>query len=131
VALVLLALALLMAGSHGRDRTPPAFAGLQSASTCIPGPVGGGVTSSYRLMWKAALDDHTPQGRMVYDVYSATTPGGEHYRHPTWTSKPGATSFATPKLSSSKTWWFVVRARDAAGNRDRNRHEVEGVNLCD
>ena len=96
-----------------------------------PGPVGGGQPSSYTLGWKAARDNRTPARRIVYDVYAATVSGGEHYGHPTWTSKPGATSFATPKLSSAKTWWFVVRARDVAGNRDGNKHEVEGVNVCD
>jgi hypothetical protein len=43
------------------DRTPPTFAGLQRATTCIPGPVGGGTRSSlYSLRWVAATDDVTP-----------------------------------------------------------------------
>jgi hypothetical protein len=130
VILVLLTLALLLPGSQARDRTPPVFAGISSATTCIPGPLGAGQQSSYTLAWKAARDNHTPARRIVYDVYATTTSGGEHYHRPTWTSKAGATSFATPKLSSAKTWWFVVRARDVAGNRDGNRHEVGGENIC-
>ena len=127
---VLLALALVLAAPHGRDRKPPVFAGVQSATTCVPGPAGGG-TASYTLTWKAARDDRTPARQIVYDVYATTVSGGENYHGPTGTSKPGATTFATRALSSAKTWWFVVRARDASGNRDRNRHELGGVNLCD
>jgi hypothetical protein len=108
----------------------PVFAGLIAAVTCLPGPVGGDRTISYHLRWQAAHDDRTPAARIVYDVYRATSPGGEGFRRPTYTTKPGATSFTTPPLSSMQTYYFVVRARDADGNRDRNRREQRGVNLC-
>jgi len=114
----------------GRDRTPPAFGGLRSATTCIPGPIGGERTSSYRLAWPAAKDNVTPSRRLVYDVFQATSPGGERFSTPTYTTRRGATSFATPPLSSTLTYYFIVRARDAAGNRDRNRRERPGMNLC-
>ncbi len=68
--------------------------------------------------------------RIVYDVYRARSPGGESFARPTYVTKPGATTFVTPPLPSSTTYYFVVRARDAAGNRDRNRRERQGVNLC-
>jgi hypothetical protein len=109
---------------------PPVFGGLEAATTCLPGPVGGDRTVVYHLRWHAARDDRTPPARIVYDVYRATTPGGESFRRPTYTSKPGATSFATPALAATVPYFFVVRARDAAGNRDRNRVERQGVNLC-
>jgi hypothetical protein len=112
------------------EATPPAFAGLQSATTCLPGPVGGDRSSRYRLTWPAATDDVTPQSAIVYDVYRATEPGGQSFAEPTYTSQPGATSFSTPPLSSRSGWYFVVRARDAAGNRDANRVERQGMNLC-
>ena len=119
------------AGAGLSDRTPPTFGGLRSATTCIPGPVGGDRRSSFRLVWVAAKDSVTRSSRMVYDVYSATSPGGENFSAPTYTTRRGAVTFATPPLSSVETYYFVVRARDAAGNRDRNRRERLGVNLCD
>jgi hypothetical protein len=120
------------AAAANRDRIPPAFAGLRSATTCIPGPVGVERMSSYRLVWPAAKDDVTPVSRLVYDVYQTTSRGGENFSAPTYTTRRGATSFATPPLSSTSTvpYYFVVRARDAAGNRDRNRRERPGRNLC-
>lgn len=130
-ALVLVA----SAGAHaaGRDRTPPVFAGLRSATTCIPGPVGEGERmSSFRLVWPAAKDNTTPARRIAYDVYQATSAGGENFSHATYTTRRGVTSFVTPQLPSSAmdTYYFVVRARDVAGNRDRNRRERPGRNLC-
>jgi hypothetical protein len=126
----LLAVPLLLAVTHGHDRTPPVFAGLRSAATCIGGPAGGGRTSAYRLSWHAARDNRTPRRWIVYDVYQATHSRGERFARPTYRSKPGATTFVTPALPDDKAYYFVVRARDKAGNRDRNRHEVQGANLC-
>ncbi len=114
----------------GRDRTPPVFAGLTSATTCIPGPVGGERTSSFHLVWPAAKDNVTPASRIAYDVYQAASPLAENFSRPTYTTRRGATSFATPPLSSTETYYFIVRARDVAGNRDRNRRERPGRNLC-
>jgi hypothetical protein len=122
--------ALLGFAAAGRDRTPPRFAGLRSATTCIPGPIGGDRTASYRLAWPPARDNRTPRRRIVYDVYQARTSGGESFAKPTYETQPGARVFATPPLPSTATFYFVVRARDAAGNRDRNRRERRGVNLC-
>jgi hypothetical protein len=112
----------------GRDRTPPAFAGLKAATTCVPGPIGERV-SRYRLVWPAAKDVVTPRSRLRYDIYRASAPGGESFAAPTYTVR-GSTLFMTPPLSSAETHYFVVRARDAAGNRDRNRRERAGENLC-
>jgi hypothetical protein len=131
---VLIAAVLLVAGPSAaakpKDQTPPKFAGLKSALTCIPGPIGGGWTSSYNLSWDAAADDFTPPPRIVYDVYQAKEPGGEDYTTPTYTTAPGATSFSTPPLPSDQVFYFVVRARDRAGNSDANTVERQGLNLC-
>ena len=127
-ALVLLS----SAGAHGagRDRTPPVFAGLKSAVTCIPGPVGVERMSSFHLVWPAARDNVTPSSRLVYDIYQVRTSGTENFSRATYTTRRGATQFTTPPLRSTEAYYFVVRARDAAGNRDRNRRERPGRNLC-
>jgi hypothetical protein len=114
----------------GRDQKPPIFAGLKSAVTCIPGPIGDKRTSSYHLRWDPARDNVTRASRIVYDIYQATAPGAERYSKPTYSTQPGATSFATPLLPATTTYYFVVRARDRAGNRDHNRVERRGVNPC-
>ncbi len=120
----------LLSHAAGSDRTPPVFAGLKSAVTCIPGPVGVERMSSFHLVWPAAKDNVTPSGRIVYDIYQAKSPGTENFSRATYTTRRGATQFATPPLSSTETHYFVVRARDAAGNHDRNRRERPGRNLC-
>jgi hypothetical protein len=112
------------------DQTPPTFAGLKAATTCIPGPIGPGRTGSYRLTWDPASDNVTPVGEIVYDIYQATASAGEDFSAPTYTTMPGAASFDTTPLASTKTYYFVVRARDQAGNRDPNKVERKGENLC-
>ena len=106
------------------------FAGLESATTCIPGPIQPHQRTSYRLSWSAATDNRTPSSKIVYDIYKATKPGGEDFSFATYTTAPGAITFNTPRLRSDKTFYFVVRARDRAGNRDTNQVERQGQNLC-
>ena len=118
------------AGARGRDHAPPVFGGLASATTCIPGPIGRGIQSRYHLAWEAASDNKTPSRAIVYEIYQATSPGGEDFSHPTYTKKRGGLSFDTPPLVSTKVFYFVVRAIDRAGNEDTNTIEREGVNLC-
>ncbi len=135
VVLLMAAAAVLLvigppAGAKRRDHIPPTFAGLKSATTCIPGPIGGGRTTSYHLSWDPATDNVTPSSKIVYDVYQASKPGGENFSTPTYTTPAGATSFDTPPLATDKVFYFVVRARDRAGNRDSNTVERQGQNLC-
>jgi hypothetical protein len=113
-----------------RDTTPPKFGGLESAFTCTPGPQRPGQTTPFNLSWEAAVDDVTPPALIVYEIYLAAEPGGEDFAHPTWTTDPGATSFRTPGLPSHGDFYFVVRARDAAGNEDANTVERHGVDPC-
>ena len=112
------------------DHTPPTFAGLRSATTCTPGPVEPGAVR-YHLVWDAAVDDRTPSTKIAYDVYQATEPGGENFADPSYTTVAGATAATTPPLPNPQTYYFVVRARDRAGNRDSNRVERMGVNPCE
>jgi hypothetical protein len=117
------------AGARSTDDTPPTFAGLQSARTCVPGPVGG-TTAQYHLRWDPATDNRTPSRKIVYDVFQAGSSGGEDFSAPTYTTSAGATSFTTPPLPADKVVYFVVRARDGAGNEDANKAERQGENLC-
>jgi hypothetical protein len=113
------------------DRTPPVFAGLESATTCLPGPAGGTTRSSaYNLKWSPASDTATSAGELVYDVFQTSVPGTETLSTPTYTTPPGATTFATPPLPDNQPYYFVVRARDRAGNPDANGVERLGANLC-
>ncbi len=124
--------ALLVVSSPTQAMRKPRirFAGLKWATTCIPGPVKEGETSSYHLEWEAAKAK-TSRRKIVYAVYQATTPGGENYSQPTYTTAPGVTSFDTPQLPVEDTYYFVVRARDRMGNEDSNTVEREGQDLCE
>lgn len=119
------------AGPAPGPASRPAFAGLITATTCnslapqiLPRP------ASYTLTWEAATDPVTPRSAIVYDVFLATTPGAENYSQPTWTTSPGVTSFTTPDVPHSGAVYFVVRARDNAGNEDDNTVERQGVSQC-
>ncbi len=129
--LVVIGVSLLIgsaAEAKGKGRIT--FAGLKSATTCIPGPIGAGKTSSYHLSWEAAGEKNRHR-RIVYEIYQATTRGGENFSQPTYTTAASVTSFDTPQLPSEKAFYFVVRARDSAGNEDSNTVEREGQNLCE
>jgi hypothetical protein len=104
--------------------------GLQRAFACTPGPQRPGETTPYTLSWEAAADDLTASSQIVYEVYLAATPGGENFSMPTWTTPAGVTEYRTPGLASHGTYYFVVRARDGAGNADRNTTEQRGVDPC-
>ena len=95
----------------------------------MPGPIGG-TTAQYHLSWDPAADNKTPSRRIVYDIFQASSSGGEDFSAPTYTSSAGATSFTTPPLPADTVVYFVVRARDNAGNEDANKVERQGENLC-
>jgi hypothetical protein len=116
-------------GSPSTDR--PSFGGLISANSCEPlfRPEILPNSNVYTLAWDAATDPVTPSSAIVYEIFLATTPGGEDYAKPTWTTSPGVTSFVTPGLPEGAVY-FVVRARDAAGHEDGNTAERQGVNAC-
>lgn len=116
--------------SAGSDTTPPHFAGIRRAFACTPGPQRPGETTPYHLSWSAATDNVTPSSKISYDVYMSRTPGSEDFFDPSWITDPGVTQFETPGLPSHGTFYFVVRARDGAGNEDPNRVQRKGVDPC-
>jgi hypothetical protein len=113
-----------------KDTTPPKFGGLQQAFACTPGPQRPGQTTPFNLSWEAATDDFTPPSQIVYDVYLATTSGGEDFSDPTWVTPAGVIAYRTAGLPSHGTFYFVVRARDMAGNEDANTVELRGIDPC-
>jgi hypothetical protein len=102
------------------DPTPPTFAGLTGAT----------VQSDARtatFTWAPATDPVTPQDKIVYDVFQGLGPGAEDFTTPIATSDPGATSILVTDLTPDATLYWVVRARDQAGNRDSNTVEQTGM----
>jgi hypothetical protein len=129
LSIVVIAMLVISSPAEAERNGHITFAGLKAATTCIPGPIGGGRTSSYHLSWAPATEKNK-HSRIVYEVYQATTRGGENFSTPTYTTASGVTSFDTPQLPTEATFYFVVRARDRAGNEDSNTVEQEGQNLC-
>ena len=105
------------------DPTPPTFGGLESATAISSTEIG--------LQWSDATDNVTPSSNIVYLIYMATTSGGQNFATPTATTAPGATTYTVAGLSPNTMYYFVVRARDEAGNTDANTVEKSATNLPD
>jgi hypothetical protein len=102
------------------DPDPPTFAGL----------TGAVVQSDVRtatFSWAPATDPQTPADQIVYDVFQGIASQAEDFTRPIATSDPGATSVVVTDLTPDSTLYWVVRARDQAGNRDMNTVEQSGV----
>jgi hypothetical protein len=102
------------------DPTPPTFGGVTNVSVQ---PDARTATFS----WSPATDPVTPQSEIVYDVFQGLSPGDEDFTTPIATSAPAATSVFATDLTPDATLYWVVRARDKAGNRDSNTVEVSGT----
>ena len=117
------------AGSnHGTQNSGPTFAGLVSATYCTETPKILPFQKAVILTWNAASDPVTPSSQIVYDIYYATSPGGEDFSHPTWTTMPGQVSYTADVPQGPA--YFVVRARDAAGLEDDNTVERVATQTC-
>ncbi len=106
----------------------PVFAGLSKATLCAAGGANP-ASRSYMLSWNAATDPATASDKIVYEIYYASTSGGENFSSPLATTGPGATSYSG-SVPGSGSAYFVVRARDSAGHEDHNTVERQAVNTC-
>lgn len=112
-ALALLAAAGCSGGGGGtpEDETPPVFAGLESATVTAPGVA--------HLAWSAAEDESGP---VTYLVYASGASESFDLATPVATTEALALDVADLPQGALPTW-FLVRARDAAGNVDGNTEE--------
>jgi len=102
------------------DTQPPAFGGVATATAILGGKFS---PPEIDLTWTAATDDVTASINIVYLVYMSTTSGGQNFTAADFTTSAGVTTYTVTGLSSSTTYYFVVRARDEAGNIDGNTIE--------
>ncbi len=114
----------------GGSTAGPSFAGLLSATTCIPtSPKILPSQRTYELTWAPATDPATPSSQIVYEIFYSQTSGGEDYSSPTWTTAAGVSKY-TVTLPDSMPAYFVVRARDTSGRVDDNTVQRQGVSTC-
>jgi len=107
-------------GTPSADTTAPTFAGLKTAKT------GGG--GAVNLSWGPATDNLTPAAAMTYLVYMSSAAGMEDFTSPALVTAPGATTTTVGRLPNAiQARYFVVRARDAAGNADANTVELSAT----
>lgn len=101
------------------DNGAPTFGGVTAAATLSP--------PGLRIYWPAATDATTPQSGIVYDI--CVSQNGGNFFTPgecqsafstTYTTGAGVTSYDLTGLTRFTNYYIVVRARDAAGNRDFN-----------
>jgi flagellar hook assembly protein FlgD len=95
--------------------TPPAPTNLSATA------IAGG---SIRLTWTAS----SPETNVAkYNIYRATTSGGEDYSSPTYIVSVGTTTYTDTSTTDGVTYYYVVRAQDAAGNIETNINEVSAT----
>ena len=97
------------------DTQAPQFSGLKDATA--------NSSTSIQLTWDPASDNATPQNKIVYLICQSQTQGQCVQNFQATYTTEGATSYQVTSLNSGTTYYFVVRARDRAGNTDANTVE--------
>ncbi len=97
------------------DTAAPSFAGVSSAT-----PVDA---TTIRVCWPPATDAVTSAASLRYDVYEATSAGGQTFTQPAQHSRVGGLC-TDVRVGPATTLCFVVRARDLAGNRSTTNVEA-------
>ncbi len=128
-----LVLSVSSCGDPEPTNTPADMAKPQDMAMDVTAPTFGGVTSAAAAMgqitlnWNAASDDTTPASGIVYEVYQATSSMAQNFTSPTAKTQAGATTHTITGLAAATKYFFIVRARDAAGNVDKNTTEVSAT----
>lgn len=104
------------------DDTPPNFAGV--------GLVTGIDATTLRISWLPAVDDTFTASELAYDIFVATSSGGQSFASPTLTVI-GDTSAQISGLERETTYYVVVHARDPLDNVAKAKKEVAGSTLPD
>jgi sugar lactone lactonase YvrE len=76
------------------------------------------------LSWNAASDNETLQSSIVYEICRTTTSGGCDVFNADFTTTSGTLTFSAGSLSPLTQYYFVVRAKDQAGNTGNLSLEV-------
>ncbi|GAB4185277.1 MAG: hypothetical protein Kow00108_22760 [Calditrichia bacterium] len=97
------------------DTDPPVFSGLQTAET-------GAESGTVDLMWNEATDPSLP---IAYQIYQSQSSGNYDYSNPIAITTQ--LNITISGLNEGETYFFVVRAKDAAGNVDGNEVERSAV----
>ncbi|MBN2160665.1 MAG: chitobiase/beta-hexosaminidase C-terminal domain-containing protein [Spirochaetes bacterium] len=93
---------------------PPVFSGLSTAATIS--------SSQIDLSWDEATDNDTLPANILYSIYRSTVSGVYDYLTPSGTIT-GTLSYSVTGLSKCITYYFTVRASDAAGHQETNTVE--------
>lgn len=97
------------------DTEAPGFNGIRDAQFSRESGI-------VRLSWNAAEDNVSLPKDIRYPIYQATTSGGQNFSDATYVTDPGATEYSISGLPDG-TYYFVVRARDEAGNTSQTTVE--------
>jgi len=104
------------------DTIVPTFGGITSATTYSG--------SAIQLQWSAASDNQSLQANITYLVCRSTVSGACNTTFNTTYTTVGGTGTITYNatgLASGTTYYFVVRARDQAGNTSTNTQEASAA----
>jgi hypothetical protein len=108
--------------NNANDMTPPRFEGVQGFTP---------LSQAVRLDWQPASDDVTQEADIDYLVYVADESGGQDFAAAAEVeATAGAVEATVSGLEPGGQYFFVVRARDAAGNIDTNTKEIVGSPLA-
>ncbi|MDH5719198.1 MAG: fibronectin type III domain-containing protein [Spirochaetia bacterium] len=101
------------------DTTSPVFSGIASALTADYDKI--------TLSWNAASDNVTPDSGIKYEIFHSEISGVFNFLSPSHITTEDILTFTVPMLNPSTTYYFVVRAKDAAGNIDQNTIETSAT----
>ncbi len=102
-------------GGTAGDANAPSFSGATAAYASSSGTA--------TVVWHPASDDQAMGDELVYNLYVATSSGGQNFAAPDATIT-GATTAILSGLLPGETYYIIVRASDASSNSDVNTREV-------